>query len=199
MSSVPTPRRGAHAHEVTIELADPDELFNGRPAQVAQGTPVAEPGIERLRNELSAVSLRGRLTLVVALPKTKASPAVERGLKTAIARYCESGARRAENELKAIRRDGLQTLLFGAVVLAAFLGLSELVLNSGAPKGIRDFFGNGLFLVAAWVGMWYPLDTLVYSGRPHRLERTMLRAIGDAEIVVRPSDGGGAADYSSPT
>jgi hypothetical protein len=28
--------------------------------------------------------------------------------------------------------------------------------RSSAPESIRMFFGDGVFLVAAWVGMWYP-------------------------------------------
>jgi hypothetical protein len=70
-------------------------------------------------------------------------------------------------------------------MLAGFLLLSEAVLRSRAPREIRDFFGNGLFLVAAWVGMWYPLDTLIYSGRPHRIERRLLHTLRSAEITVR--------------
>jgi hypothetical protein len=66
------------------------------------------------------------------------------------------------------------------------------VLRSKVPKELRDFLGNGLFLVVAWVGLWYPLDTLFYAGRPHRAERKLLRALSDVELVVRPAgaDGG---------
>ena len=65
---------------------------------------------------------------------------------------------------------------------------AESGIKRAVPKELRDFFGNGLFLVVAWVGLWYPLDTLVYGGQPYRNERKLLRAIGRAEIVVRPDD-----------
>jgi hypothetical protein len=80
----------------------------------------------------------------------------------------------------------MQTLLVGIAILACFLILSQAVLNSSVPSGLREFLGDGLFLVAAWVGMWYPLETLLYSGRPHRAERRILYAMRDMEIVVRP-------------
>ena len=62
--------------------------------------------------------------------------------------------------------------------------------NTGLPSAIRAFLGDGLFLVAAWVGMWYPLDTLIYTGRPHHLESWRLTALREMEIVVRPSGDG---------
>lgn len=75
-------------------------------------------------------------------------------------------------------------------MLAVGLAPSELVLNSGLPSGIRNFLGDGSFLVAAWVGMWSPLDTLIYTGRPHHLERRLLPAPREMEIVVRASGDG---------
>jgi hypothetical protein len=74
--------------------------------------------------------------------------------------------------------------------------ISEEILSSGAPKGIRDFFGNGLFIVAAWVGMWYPLETFIYSGRPYRLERKLLRTMGSMEIHIQPA--GARVDTPAP-
>jgi hypothetical protein len=106
-----------------------------------------------------------------------------------VARYCEAGIVHAQHELAAIHRDGRRTLLFGAVVLFVGLLLSEAVLRSKFPKEVRDFFGNGLFLVVAWVGLWYPLDMLVYGGQALRNERRVLRTIRDMEIRVRAEDG----------
>jgi hypothetical protein len=181
---------GAGVREVTVALGHPDELFEPAACDVANGAPPGVPGIEQVRRELSSGPLRAPIKLVVEMPTGQATPQVERGVKQAIAGYCRSGIAQAENELAAIRRDGTQTLIFGVIVLAAFLAASEAVLSSGAPKDIRDFFGNGLFLVAAWVGMWYPLDTLIYSGRPYRFERRLLRAMSAMEIVVRPAGAG---------
>jgi hypothetical protein len=174
-------------YELTIALSDPRELFDAPAYDVAAGTPPGLPGIDRIREELRSQPIRGQVTVAVVLPAGEATPRVERGLRESIARYCDAGIARAEIELRAIRRDGIQTLFFGAIVLAGFLALSEAVLRSTLPKELRDFFGNGLFLVAAWVGLWYPLDTLLYSGRPCRSERKLLRMIRAIEIVVRPA------------
>jgi hypothetical protein len=180
--------RSAETGELCIELWDPDELFERRSSDVAEGAPTRDPGIDRIRRELGSRPLRGGARLAIELPRDQMTPRTEHGIREALVSYCELGIRRAEDELRAIHREGRQALVVGAILLAGFLALAEVTLQSGLPKGIRDFFGNGLFLVAAWVGMWYPLDTLIYAGRPHRIERKVLRAIQDLEIAVRPAD-----------
>jgi hypothetical protein len=176
----------AGEYEFTLTLDHPNELFDPRPSDVPAGLPPRPPGVEEIRDELSAHSLKAPARVVIELPPEQATPEAERAIERAMAHYCAAGIARHELELKAVMREGLQTLLFGAVVLAVGLALSEAVLRSGIPRELRDFFGNGLFLVVAWVGLWYPLDTLIYSGQPHRFERKLLRAMSAMEIAVRP-------------
>jgi hypothetical protein len=182
--------RSPRTRELTVAIGDPAELFEPSQCDVAEGLPPGDPGIERIRRALlERSSLRVPATVTIELPADQLAPGLEHGIRQAVHRYCEDGIAHASEELRAIWRDGMQTLVLGAVLLAGFLLVSEAVLRSKAPREIRDFFGNGLFLVAAWVGMWYPLDTLLYSGRPHRLERRLLRALRSAEIHVRAVGG----------
>ena len=51
---------------------------------------------------------------------------------------------------------------------------------------ITDFLADGVILVVAWVGMWYPLDTLVYTNRPYKMENKALTALIDAEVRILP-------------
>ncbi len=175
------------APELEIELGTPDELFYPRESDVEAGRTLLDAGVDQIRAELSARSLRQPLSLVIVLPQAKATPEVEQGIREAITRYCDAGIAREQTLLTAIRREGWRALMSGAILLAVGLALSEAVLRSGLPKEIRSFLGDGLFVVAAWVGMWYPLDTLIYTGRPHHLERRVLRALREMEIVVRPA------------
>jgi hypothetical protein len=174
----------AGAYEFTIRLEEPNQLFEERPADVERGRAPEPPGIQRIRDEVfyRPRNARGRLTIL--LPADKATPEAGRGIRQAIAHYCETGAARDGHELAGIRHDGWRTFGIGALILAIGLGLSEVVLKSKWPHELRDFFGNGLFLVIAWVGLWYPLDTLIYAGRPYRADRKRLRTIAQLEIVV---------------
>ncbi len=178
-------RAGAYAF--TVRLEDPNELFEPRAADVERGRSPEVPAIDQIRTTFGAHRYSDPGTVTIELPPDKATPEVERGLRQAYAHYCKLGTARSESELAAIRRDGWRTLLSGAIVLFIGLALSEAVLRTrGIPKELRDFLGNGLFLVVAWVGLWYPLDTLFYSGRPPRGERRLLRAMCQIELVVRP-------------
>ncbi len=167
----------AGAYEFVVTLDDPNDLFDPRPSDVLAGLPPRAPGVEQIRDELRAHPIKSPARVAIELPADKTTSGLEHAFRRAIARYCEEGIARAELELRGIRREGMQTLLFGAIVLGVGLALSEAVLQSGIPKEFRDFFGNGLFLVVAWVGVWYPLDTLIYGARPHRFELRLLQAM----------------------
>lgn len=177
---------GAGAWEFTVRLEDPNELFEPRAARVELGRPPEAPAIDEIRHSFATHRRPATGRVTIELPPDKATPEVERGVRQAFARYCEAGIEQDQRGLVAISRDGFQTLLSGAVVLFVGLLLSEAVMRSKIPKELRDFLGQGLFLVVAWVGLWYPLDTLFYAGRPFRAERKLLRALSEVELVVRP-------------
>ena len=190
--------------EVRIVLREPNELFDYGPPNVVEGNPGSYPGIDRIRNELSSGSPQQPRRLAVLLPPQHVTPQTERGIREAIVNYCDAEIRRAEHDLGAAQRDGWQTLLFGAVVLAAGLALSAIFTENRWPQTIRVFFGDGLFLVIAWVGLWYPVDTLIYAGRPYRVERKLLQAIRELDVVVRPlepeaQDLSAARSYAAPS
>lgn len=189
----------AGAWEFTVRLEDPNELFEPRAADVERGRAPEPPAIDEIRHSFAMHRRPETGTVTIELPPDRATAEVERGVRQAFARYCEAGIAQSDREIAAISRDGVRTLLSGLVVLFIGLALSEAVLRSKVPKELRDFLGQGLFLVVAWVGLWYPLDTLFYAGRPHRAERKLLRALSGVEVVVRPTGAdGGAANASAP-
>lgn len=172
--------------ELRISLREPNELFDYGPPNVADGNPGSYPGIDRIRSELSSASAHKPLRLAVLLPRQHITPQTERGIRKAVANYCDAGISRAEQELSAAQREGWQTMFFGAVVLAAGLALATVFTENHWPQAIRVFLGDGVFTVIAWVGLWYPLDTLMFGGRPYRVERKLLKTIRELDIAVRP-------------
>jgi hypothetical protein len=58
----------AGALELTVALAHPDELFEPPGFDVAKGVPPRDSGVDRIRRELGAGSLRVPATLVVEVP-----------------------------------------------------------------------------------------------------------------------------------
>lgn len=89
----------------------------------------------------------------------------------------------------ASRSGGLDFEAFrvGLPLLFAGLGLYTLLHRIGASALVKIYIANGLLLVTAWVGLWYPLDTLVHYGRPYKQELRALSRLRDAELVLRAS------------
>lgn len=176
------------ARELTLELQAADELFAGRGPDVASGRPALPPGIEQIRDELSSRPPRTPVAAVIVLPRARFRPDLARDISRAVERYCDMGISRADNELRVLRREGMRALVIGAILFAVFVTISESIISSHVPDGIKAFFGDGLFLVIAWVGLWYPLDTLIFSLRPYRREKSVLQAMRRMQIEVRPAD-----------
>lgn len=181
---------GELVRELTIRLQEADELFVARGPDVASGLPPVPPGIDQIRSELGSRSLPAAVAVQIVLPRTRVRPDLAANISLAVNRYCEVGIAQADNELRAMRREGLRWLAIAVIMYAVFVSIAAAIVRSSAPEAVRDVFGDdGLFIVAAWVGLWYPLDTLLYSGRPYRLEKSVLQAMHAMRIVVRPGEG----------
>jgi hypothetical protein len=182
-------KRSGPELELTIELDEADQLFAVRRPSVASGTPSLPPGIEQIRDHLDARSLPAALAAIIVLPRAQVKPGLAGDIGLAVERYCQMGISRAENEIRVLRREGTRTLLIGLSLFVVFVSIAEAIIRSSFPDAIRDFFGaDGLFIVVGWVGLWYPIETLLYSVRPHRRQIAILRTIRDMRIVVRPVD-----------
>jgi hypothetical protein len=106
-----------------------------------------------------------------------------------VERYCVMGICKAENEIRMLRREGVKTLLIGLSLFVVFGILAETVVRTDLPSPVRDFLGeDGLFVVVGWVGLWYPIETLLYSQRPYRQEIAVLKLIRRMQIEIRPAD-----------
>jgi hypothetical protein len=181
-------RRGP-ARELTLDLEEADELFAGRDPNVASGRPSLPPGIEQIRDELDARSLPAALATVIVLPRAKVKPGLACDIARAVERYCEMGISRAENDIRLLRREGIRTLGIGLFLFAVFVSVAEAVVHTGLPSPVRNFLGeDGLLIVVGWVGLWYPIETLLYSARPHRREITILEVMRGMQIDVRAAD-----------
>ncbi len=181
--------RSQPARELTLELCGADEFFAGSESNVAAGRPPLPPGIDQIREELDAHSLPDALATVIVLPRTQVKPGLSAEIRKAVEHYCEMGISKAENEIKMLRREGVKTLLIGLSLFVVFGILAETVVHTGLPSPVRDFLGeDGLFVVVGWVGLWYPIETLLYSQRPYRQEIAVLQLIRRMHIEVHRAD-----------
>jgi hypothetical protein len=181
-----TAEPGLRDSHITIRLRSVRDLFEPPECDPLASSPLRfRSGIEELVNELGPRRLGSVKSVVIVLPPSQLEPDLERQLKDAIAAYCEERLSETDNDLRAFRQDGWRALGVGAILFFAGLAVSTVVIKSSASGWLKTFFGDGLAVVIAWIGAWYPLDTLINYTRPYRRTRKLLRALSQIEINVR--------------
>jgi hypothetical protein len=156
-----------------------------------------QSGIDEVMNELAPRS-REVTRVVIELPESEVAPGVEEWMRSTIVSYCELRLRETANELRAFREDAYRALAIGMALFVAGLAVSTAITTSSDPKLIKTFFGDGLAVVIAWIGAWYPLDTLINYTRPYRQTRKVLQALRELPVAVRPAVGGFPPDQIPP-
>lgn len=172
--------------ELLLELDSPAQLFSVREGTPRRGASLV-PGMEYLLNEIKGASGRRPVRTTIVLPPDEVEAGTEEGVREAIAWYCRFWLRHEANEMRAEQRDGRRALVVGLVVLAIGLFVSQMLSGGSIPSDLRLLLGEGVFLVVAWVALWYPLDVLLYGRRPHVVQRRALQAALIMDVVVRPS------------
>jgi hypothetical protein len=84
---------------------------------------------------------------------------------------------------------GLRTLLVGIFFFGISLAASGAVGRLAfVPEALRTLAAESL-IVAGWVVIWGPLDTLVAGWWPQWEEERTFRALGEVPLTVRPGIG----------
>ena len=73
---------------------------------------------------------------------------------------------------------GLPLFVIGLLLSTDFLA-------PDVPEFFQSLLGDGVFLVIAWVGLWYPLDLLFFARLPLRRQRRALDALRTMPVEVR--------------
>ena len=144
------------------------------------------PGIEELVGRLDARPVR-HLRVVISVPELElradTHAQVQRGIRT----YCDQRLAQTRATIEAQRREGLRALVLGIVLFTVGFLVAREISRSGLDDDVRSFLADGVFLVFAWVGLWYPLDALIYYPMRQRRDQRLLRILGAAEIDVSTS------------
>lgn len=145
-----------------------------------------QSGVDDLLLQLRARRLSRIRSVTVLLPASEIQDTTGRRLAAAVRRYCELRLRETELSRRVVRRDGWAAFGIGLLLFALGLWLSSVFLSRGIPEALRELLGNGVFLVIAWVGLWYPLDSLVFTGQPLKREQQALITLSRARLDVLP-------------
>jgi hypothetical protein len=188
-SSSVTERR----EELVVHLRRPEDLVVVEPRDLLDDSPDAGPvravpGVEEILGELlGRPHLRRRRRVVLTLPADAlADPMTAPRMIATVARWTRARAERTERETRVLWRQGLTSLPAGTLLFVVGVLISTDFLAEDVPGVLQELLGNGVFLVIAWIGLWYPLDVLFFARSPARREMRALDALGRMPVEVRP-------------
>ena len=139
-------------------------------------------GVEYCISLLRSQRIRRSVLLQLSLPAGELDDALGDRLSAALRRYCDQRIRYNERERRAVRLGGLQSLWVGVpiVVIGYLLVIFEDRLVGSSGNIVLDTTG----WVLVWVGIWFPLDTVLFTPLGFTREIRALKHLRDAEISV---------------
>jgi hypothetical protein len=144
-----------------------------------------EPGIDYCISELRSRRSRSPVRLELELPASDVDSETPTRFRHAISRYCEGRISRNDRDRRIARRDAYAALKIGVPV--AIVGLAIAVATAVAQTQDDFTLPNLAGWVLAWVGLWYPLDALLFSSLGPKRENAVLTRLQDAEVVLTPT------------
>jgi hypothetical protein len=174
----------AHSTEVTVKVNDVHELFREHEFDPFVDDAEQIGSIAAMAQLPHLVSRLKEIRLRVLVPAETLTPQTEARVRRALARYCAHAIAEARRKLAAMRWVGLRTFLVGLVFfgisLAASTAVGRLLF---IPEGLRTLASESL-IIAGWVIMWQPLDTLVAGWWPQWEEERTFKAISAIPLRV---------------
>ncbi|GAA4777957.1 hypothetical protein GCM10023200_08560 [Actinomycetospora chlora] len=175
---------------VVVHLRRPEDMVSVDPAALYDDADARSvPGADEILDELLARGRPGRHDrVVVTLPRATAGAdpaATAAHLQAVLRRWCTRRNERNEREGAVLWRQGLNSLRPGIPLFLVGLLFSTGFLEPDVPEVWQDLLGNGVFLVIAWVGLWYPLDLFFFARLPLRREHRVLDALLAMPLEVR--------------
>lgn len=173
------------AQVIGLRLAHPREMFEVPLADVFSEYHSFLPGVDICMSHLHSHPSRAPVRVEVELPPAETGPEVAQRISRTLERYCDHRLAYNLRERRGTVFDGLASLRVGLPVV--FIGFLLVVL---APGGGNGGTGNaGLVLdtggwVLVWVGLWFPLDSLLFTPLGYGRENRALDRLRRAEVVV---------------
>ncbi len=176
---------------IVIELNDIQSLFVAPELNLLSNNELeilGQPGMMRVLYRLKPQSLQSQMRLVLLLPPEKIEPHLEEKVQSGIKRFCTLKIEDNNNKLKLLRQMWWRSTLNGVLFLAACIFLANL---SGGdwlpflPPLLKPVLTEG-FTIIGWVGLWHPVETLLYDWIPIVRENDVYQLIRAMDIGVSP-------------
>ncbi|SHE68006.1 hypothetical protein [Devosia limi] len=179
---------------VRLKLGSLDHLFGETNRDPLVGPVRLRTGVETLHRQLAAKGLHHaqQSRLVLEVPASEITPGAEQRLNAAMDRYCEARIDELDLLLEETQLAGRQALWLGLGFLGVCLSMSSVLATAALlPSWLNRLFSEG-FVIAGWVGLWRPIELLLYDAWPYRRTQRMYEAMRTMPVVLEaetPPDG----------
>ncbi len=192
------PMRTAERRVILLYLNHATEMFEMPQSDLFSEYRNFLTGVDYCISELRSQRTKAPIRLEVSLPDTEVDAEVAERIGRTMRRYCNHRIAYNDRERRAIRFDGAASLLVGLPIAA--IGMLVVILGAKLtnPSGNGGLVLNTGGWILAWVGLWFPLDSIVFTPLGYGRENQVLRLIHDAEVVVEERPGrepGSEASY----
>jgi hypothetical protein len=169
---------------ISLSLTSPEEMFVLAPADLFSEYRNFMTGLEYCISVLRSRRSSGPVRIELALPADKISEGTDRRIARSLNRYCDHRIEYNQRERRTVRLDGLYSLWIGLpIVVVGFLLViikSNIVGASGNANLVLDSGG----WVLVWVGLWFPLDTLLFTPLSYGRENRVLKRLRTANVLI---------------
>jgi hypothetical protein len=169
---------------IHLRLKTPEDLFQTSESDVLSPHRSFEAGVDYCISELRSRRSRLPVRLELELPSAEVDSETQTRLRRTLRSYCENRIGRNNRERRISRRDAYSALKLGipVAVVGLAIAVATAVVHSGEDYTLPNLAG----WVLAWVGLWYPLDAILFSSLVPKRENAVLTRLQDAEIVIQP-------------
>jgi hypothetical protein len=178
--------RNENLSNIILRIKESKHLFvsTETPPFGVDGLPIS--GIDYLVNQLSFQKALTASTLIIQLPAPLLAATRIHEIQHQILQLCRYKIEQIENEQQETVREGFYALRSGGIFLAGSLFLATLVQRLELlPDLLQEFAVEGL-LIVGWVGLWHPIELLIYGLWPYRKEKRIYEHIARMQIELVP-------------
>jgi hypothetical protein len=171
---------------ISLSLTSPEEMFVLAPADLFSEYRNFMTGLEYCISVLRSRRTNGPVRIELALPADQIADGVDQQIRGTLNRYCDHRIAYNQRERRAVRLDGLFSLWIGLPIVV--LGFVLVIVKSsivGSGVNANLVLDSGGW-VLVWVGLWFPLDTLLFTPLSYGRENRVLKRLRTADVQVEP-------------
>jgi hypothetical protein len=182
---------------IHLRLERPQEMFELPQSDLFSEHRNFLTGVDYCLSELRSRPLPATLQIELELPPGEATPAARERLERTLQRYCQHRMAHNQRERRAVRLDGLSSLRVGLPVAAVGLAIALAAAGSLGTSGNTTVVLDSVGWVLAWVGLWFPLDSLLFTPLVYGRENRVLACLSGARVVVKAHDPASRGTYAA--